>query len=156
MSIAFLPKSTVRLLGSCQALTTPDSFVKELIDNALDARATAIFVEISSNTVDVIQVKDNGHGVAPEDRDLISKRYCTSKIKDQNDLQTIGGQSLGFRGEALASAVELSDALIMTTRIDGESIAVKMRMRGHGDAPGWASYTPFMYFMRQLMTRCKT
>lgn len=59
-SIAALPSLTVRQIGSHQLLTDPSSVVKELIDNALDARANSIFVDISANTIDSIQVKDDG------------------------------------------------------------------------------------------------
>lgn len=136
MSIAALPPSTVRVIGSAQVLTTPDSFVKELIDNALDARATAIFVEVAANTIDTLQVRNNGHGVAPEDRDLVCRRYCTSKISDEKDLRSIGGSSLGFRGEALASAAELSGAMLMTTRVEGEPFAVGLRVGINGELAG--------------------
>ena len=57
MPINALPSDTVRAIGACQVLTDPASLVKELIDNALDARASAIFVEISSNALDVVQVR---------------------------------------------------------------------------------------------------
>jgi len=123
MPIAPLPETTVRAIGSSQVLTDAISAVKELIDNALDARASSIVVEISTNALDVIQVKDNGHGIAPEDRALVCQRYCTSKIRDFSDVSRIGGTSLGFRGEALASAVEMSGSVVVTTRVEGEPVA---------------------------------
>ncbi len=125
MTISALPPKAVKAIGSTQSLTDPASVVKELIDNGLDARATAIYVEISTNTVDRIQVKDNGHGIDPEDRHLVCTRYCTSKIRDLDDLSNIGGRFLGFRGEALSSAAELSACLKLTTRVEGESTAVE-------------------------------
>ncbi|KAL8867541.1 MAG: hypothetical protein Q9198_008477 [Flavoplaca austrocitrina] len=133
MAIAALPSQTVRAIGSTQALTDAASVVKELVDNALDAQSTSITVEVSTNTLDIIQVKDNGHGIAPIDRPLICKRYCTSKIKDLDDLASIGGASLGFRGEALASAVELSGGLVVTTRIVGEATAVSLKVGQNGE-----------------------
>src|SRR5271169_6760807 len=99
MSIAALPKSTTRLLTSSQALTTPVSLVKELVDNSLDARATSISITISSNTVDIIEVRDNGHGIQPDDRAVLGRRGWTSKITCLEDLEH--ASSLGFRGEAL-------------------------------------------------------
>ena len=128
MTIAALPLETVRSLGSTQALTDSASLVKELVDNALDARASAVGVEIAVNTLDVIQVKDNGHGIAPDDRSLVCRRYCTSKVRDLHDVANIGGVSLGFRGEALASAAEMSGALVLSTRVEGEAVATSMRM----------------------------
>ncbi|KAL8668991.1 MAG: hypothetical protein Q9168_006405 [Polycauliona sp. 1 TL-2023] len=133
MTIAALPSQTIRAIGSTQVLTDSASAVKELVDNALDAQATSITVEISTNVLDIIQVKDNGHGIAPIDRPLVCKSHCTSKIKDLDDLATIGGASLGFRGEALASAVELSGGLTVTTRIVGEATAVSLKVGQDGE-----------------------
>lgn len=136
MSIQALPQSAVRAIGSSQALTDSASVVKELIDNALDARATSVFVEISTNTLDVIQVRDSGHGIAPCDRPLVAKRYCTSKIKDEKDLAKIGGMYLGFRGEALSSAAEMSTGMTITTRIEGEEVASALNLAPNGDVVG--------------------
>jgi DNA topoisomerase VI subunit B len=99
-----------------------------LIDNALDARATSIAVEIYANTVDSIQVRDNGHGIPPQDRPLVARRYCTSKLTNAEDLASIGGSSLGFRGEALASAAEMSGGMTVTTRVEGEQVATALKI----------------------------
>lgn len=136
MGIQALPQSTVRAIGANQALTDPAAVVKELIDNALDARATSIAVEIHSNTLDVIQVKDNGHGIPPQDRPLVARRYCTSKITGTEDLRSIGGSSLGFRGEALASAAELSGGMTITTRVEGEQVATLLKISQQGEVVG--------------------
>ena len=126
MGIVALPAKTIRVIGSTQCLTDPASLVKELVENALDANATAIFVEISTDTLSKVKVKDNGHGIAPSDRSLVCKPYCTSKISSFTDLHRLGGDSLGFRGEALASAAELSSKIVLTTRIEGEPTAVEL------------------------------
>ena len=126
MPITALPENTVRAIGSTQTLTDSASLVKELIDNAIDGRATTISVELSANSLDDIRVKDNGHGIAPEDRSMICTRHCTSKIRDLKDLHAIGGQSLGFRGEALASAAEMSGRFTISTRIEGEETASEL------------------------------
>lgn len=136
MSIQALPQSTVRALGATQALTDPASLVKELLDNALDANANNVAVSISSNTLDVIQVRDNGHGIAPQDRPMVARRYCTSKICDEGDLKGIGGTSLGFRGEALASAAELSGTFFISTRIEGEQVATSLKISQQGEVVG--------------------
>jgi DNA mismatch repair protein MutL len=133
MSIHALPDTAVRTIRSGQALTDPLSVVKELLDNALDARATNIAVEISTNTLDVIQVKDNGHGVAPSDRLLLAKSYCTSKLNDEKDLALVGSSYLGFRGEALSSALEMSGDMVITTRVEGESVATAIKPCQLGD-----------------------
>lgn len=132
MPIAPLPDSTVRALGSSLVLKDACSVVKELVDNALDAKATAVVVEISLNTLEVIQVKDNGHGIGIDDRQLVCKRRCTSKIRTMDDLEKLGGSSLGFRGEALASVVELSDAVIVTTKVDGEVVGTTLKFGRDG------------------------
>ncbi|KAF1975268.1 hypothetical protein BU23DRAFT_530447 [Bimuria novae-zelandiae CBS 107.79] len=126
-NIAALPPTTVSQLGSSNVLSDPSSVVKELIDNALDARTNAIFVDITANTLDSIQVKDTGHGISAEDRPLVCRRYCTSKIRDFHDLGEVGGKWLGFRGEALASMAEMSGVLEVTTRVEGELVAVKLK-----------------------------
>lgn len=136
MGIQALPQTTVRAIGANQALTDPAAVVKELIDNALDALATSVAVEIHSNTLDVIQVKDNGHGIPPQDRPLVARRYCTSKITGTEDLRSIGGSSLGFRGEALASAAELSGGITITTRVEGEQLATLLKISQQGEVVG--------------------
>lgn len=131
-----LPPSTVKLLGSSQVLADSSSVVKELIENALDARATGIFVEIAANTIDIIQVRDNGHGIAPEDRDSVCLRYYTNKIRDFDELREIGGTWLGFRGEALASMAEMSGSLSVMTRVDGEPVAALLKIQRNGEIQG--------------------
>lgn len=127
MPISSLPDSTLRAITSTLVLNDAVSVVKELVDNALDAKATTIAIEITANTLDVIQVKDNGTGIGVEDRQLVCKRGCTSKITTIEDLERLGGSSLGFRGEALASIADLSDAVTLTTRVDGEVTASNLK-----------------------------
>lgn len=136
MPIIPLPPHAIRAIGSSQALTDPASVIKELIDNAIDGRATNVSIEVSTNTLDDIRVKDNGHGIAPDDRAMVCTRYCTSKIRDLHDLETIGGRSLGFRGEALASVAEMSKNLTITTRIEGEATAVELKFDHKGKISG--------------------
>lgn len=133
MSIQALPSAAIRLIGASQVITDASSLLKELVDNALDARATSITIDISSDTLSTLQLRDNGHGVAPEDRDLLCKRYCTSKIREYGDLKDIGGSSLGFRGEALASACEISGEMIVTTHVEGEEVASCLKMSPKGE-----------------------
>ena len=139
MTIAVLPQNTVIAIGSSQILTDSASLVKELLENAIDAKASSILIEVSPNCLDVIQVKDNGHGVPPEDRALLCRRSCTSKIRGLEDLASLGGTYLGFRGEALASAVELSGALTISTKIDYESVAALIRYNRQGEVMRYCS-----------------
>ena len=127
MPISSLPDSTLRAITSTLVLNDAVSVVKELVDNALDAKATTIAVELSANTLDVIQVKDNGTGIGVEDRQLVCKRGCTSKITTIEDQERLGGSSLGFRGEALASVADLSESVTLTTRVDGEMAASNLK-----------------------------
>ncbi|KAJ5641374.1 DNA mismatch repair proteinC-terminal [Penicillium lividum] len=121
MPIEALPPATVKAIGSTSVISDPCSVVKELIDNALDAGSTSLVIEISSNTVDVIQVKDNGHGIPTEDHPYVCRHTFTSKIQTLDDLRNVGGMSFGFRGEALASVAEMSGGMTITTRIASEA-----------------------------------
>ncbi len=136
MAIQALPQTTIRTLGSTQVLTDPASVVKELIDNALDAHATSLAIEISNNTLDLIQLRDNGHGIPPEDRHLVARPHCTSKIGSEDDLKDIGRSSLGFRGEALASVAEVSGSLTISTRTEGEQVATALKINRQGEVTG--------------------
>ncbi|KAL3424873.1 DNA mismatch repair protein mutL [Phlyctema vagabunda] len=128
MPISALPPATVHLLGSAQVLTTSNSLVKELIDNALDAKASSIDILISPDTLEKIEVRDNGHGIANEDLDLLGRRGHTSKLRSFEELKHVGGTTLGFRGEALASAVELGEVTI-TSRTDGEPVGTVIKLK---------------------------
>ncbi|PSR90457.1 histidine kinase-like ATPase [Coniella lustricola] len=118
MPIAALPTDVVRQLGSSIAIVTPADLVKELVENAIDASATSIEVLISPDTLDRIEVRDNGHGVHQSDYNALGRSGCTSKIRTFEDIQTLGGTTLGFRGQALASANALGKVAITTRTID--------------------------------------
>ena len=132
MPITALPQNTARAITSTLALNDAASVVKELIDNALDAKASSVTIEVSPNTLDVIQVKDNGFGIGVEDRQLLCKRGCTSKIRTIEDLALLGGTFLGFRGEALASVAELSTSVTLTTRVEGEVVGTTLKFGPSG------------------------
>lgn len=134
--IKALPPSTVHRIGSSQVLVHGSSVVKELIDNSIDARATSTSIEISANTLDVVQITDNGHGITPEDRAIVCRRYTTSKISAFSDLVKLGGTSLEFRGEALHSLENSSGSLSVTTRVDGEIAALKLVVARTGEVEG--------------------
>ncbi|KAK6533175.1 hypothetical protein TWF281_007328 [Arthrobotrys megalospora] len=125
-----IPQESVRRLGSTQVITDPITVIKELIENALDAGATSIIVEASSDLVSHIQVKDNGSGIDPNDRNLMAKPHCTSKISTFDDLLDV--TTLGFRGEALASLANVSGVLTITTRIKDEAMAVACEIAPDG------------------------
>lgn len=122
MPIEALPQTTVRAIGSTSVISDPCSVVKELIDNALDASASSLAVELSTNTIDVIQVKDNGIGISADDYAGVCRHAYTSKIQTIEDLKNVGGSSFGFRGEALASVAEMSGGITVTTRTASDVI----------------------------------
>ncbi|KAI2473530.1 hypothetical protein F4781DRAFT_379354 [Annulohypoxylon bovei var. microspora] len=121
-SISRLPESTSRLLGSSIVITTPVTLVKELLDNSIDAKASSIGVIISADTVKKIEVRDNGVGIHPEDYDSLGRRGHTSKLRSFEELRTQSTKTLGFRGEALASANSLAQVTV-TTKIASEPVA---------------------------------
>ena len=86
--------------------------VKELVENAIDAKATSIKIELMDSGVKEIKVTDDGIGMDREDAVLAFSRHATSKVKNENDLFHIG--SLGFRGEALASIASVSNVTLNT------------------------------------------
>lgn len=117
-TISELPDATVKLLGSPLVITTPTTLVKELLDNAIDAKATSVEVRVSLNTIDKIEVKDNGVGIHPDDYDSLGRRGHTSKLRTFEELSTHGCKTLGFRGEALAAANTLAQVSIITKTAD--------------------------------------
>ncbi|KAJ6015269.1 DNA mismatch repair protein C-terminal [Penicillium herquei] len=133
MPIEALPQATVRAIGSTSVISDPCSVVKELIDNALDAGASSIFIEISANAVDLIQLKDNGHGIPTEDHPNVCRHTFTSKIRTAEDLKNVGGSSFGFRGEALASIAEMSGGITVTTRVASSVTGSCVKYRRDGE-----------------------
>lgn len=127
MAITALPEGTIRLLGCHTVITTPVDLVKELLDNAIDAKANSVDVFVSPNVVDKIEVRDNGHGIHPDDYNFLGRAGRTSKITSFEDLRTLGGTTLGFRGQALASANNLGTVTV-TTRTAENSTAMKLNL----------------------------
>lgn len=104
--IHLLDKSVYELIAAGEVIERPSSVVKELMENSIDAGATAITVEIKNGGKSYIRITDNGCGIAPEDIPVAFLRHATSKIRYKDDLAVIS--SLGFRGEALASVCAVS------------------------------------------------
>ncbi|KAK4245636.1 hypothetical protein C7999DRAFT_42856 [Corynascus novoguineensis] len=122
MSILPLPESTAKQLGSTLVITSPVVLLKELLENAIDARATSIEVLVAPNTVDKIEVRDNGHGISPGDFNSLGCLGHTSKLRSSDELNALGGKTLGFRGVALASISTLA-SVSLTTRVATENVA---------------------------------
>lgn len=114
--IHVLDSETIDKIAAGEVVERPASVVKELVENAMDAKATAITVEIRDGGIEFIRVTDNGQGM---DRDQVRKaflRHATSKIENANDLMRI--RSLGFRGEALSSIAAVAKVEMITKTAD--------------------------------------
>ena len=112
--IRILNEDTANKIAAGEVIERPSSVVKELIENALDANATEIRIELSDGGKRLIRVTDNGVGMSREDAVLALKRHATSKISSADDLFAI--RTLGFRGEALPSIASVSRMEIVTRR----------------------------------------
>ena len=110
--IAVLDQHTIDKIAAGEVVERPSSVVKELVENAIDAGATAITVEIADGGKKLIRITDNGSGIEADQVPLAFLRHATSKIKQVEDLQNIA--SLGFRGEALSSIAAVSQVELIT------------------------------------------
>jgi DNA mismatch repair protein MutL len=110
MPIIILPKEISSKIAAGEVVERPVSVVKELLENSIDAGATEISIKIEQAGKKLIEVIDNGEGITYEESDIALKRYATSKISSSEDLEKI--QTLGFRGEALASIAAISRFII--------------------------------------------
>ncbi len=111
-------------ISAGEVVENPASVVKELIENSLDAGATDIFVLVEKGGHQTIQVRDNGHGISPQQLPTSILRYHTSKIATLDDLFSIN--TLGFRGEALASIASVSEMSIISS--DGKEEGAEIRI----------------------------
>lgn len=116
MAIHVLTEETINQIAAGEVIERPSSVVKELVENAIDAGATAVTVEIKEGGISFIRITDNGSGIDPEDIRLAFVAHATSKIQTADDL--IGVSSLGFRGEALASIAAIAQVEMMTRKAD--------------------------------------
>lgn len=114
--ITVLDQNTINKIAAGEVIERPASVVKELLENAIDARATAVTVEIRDGGTSLIRVTDNGSGILKEEVALAFLPHSTSKIKSVEDLFTVA--SLGFRGEALASIASVSQVELITKTSD--------------------------------------
>ena len=127
MPIRVLDAATVGRIAAGEVVERPSSIAKVLIENSLDAGATAITVEIKDGGIDYLRVTDNGCGIAPEDARIAFENHATSKIASGDSLSDI--VTLGFRGEALPS-IAAGARVTMTTRQKGRDSGLKLQIEG--------------------------
>ena len=125
--IDLLPEHLIDQIKAGEVIERPGNLIKEILENAVDAGTTRLELTIRNNGLDLISLKDNGHGMSPEDLPLAFARHATSKISRFEDLYQLN--SFGFRGEALASISAIS-RLQCITKTAASKFASELRIEG--------------------------
>lgn len=126
-NIAVLDESTIDKIAAGEVIDRPSSVVKELVENAIDAGATAITAEIKDGGISLIRITDNGEGIAKDQIATAFLRHATSKITKVEDLLSVS--SLGFRGEALSSIAAVCQVEVIT-KTAGTLLGTRYRIEG--------------------------
>ena len=126
-SIKLLDDNTINKIAAGEVVERPSSVIKELLENSIDAKATAITIEIAEGGKSYIRITDNGVGINREDIELAFLRHSTSKISQAEDLCCI--KTLGFRGEALASISSVSQVELIT-KTSKDEVGIKALVHG--------------------------
>ncbi len=121
MPIRVLDKHVAELIAAGEVVERPASVIKELVENSIDAGATRVTVEIRGGGIEYMRITDDGCGIPFDEVPTAFLRHATSKVWSEDDL--IGVETLGFRGEALASVAAVAKVDLLTAQADGEGTA---------------------------------
>ena len=132
MKIHLLSQECINQIAAGEVVERPGSIVKELVENALDAKATAISIEIKGGGISFLRVSDNGEGIFSEDLERAFMLHATSKIQNPKDLEEI--LSFGFRGEALASIASVAKVECISKRQE-DFLAHRILVEGGSFSP---------------------
>lgn len=132
MKIHLLSQECINQIAAGEVVERPGSIVKELVENALDAKATAISIEIKGGGISFLRVSDNGEGIFSEDLERAFMPHATSKIQNPKDLEEI--LSFGFRGEALASIASVAKVECISKRQE-DFLAHRILVEGGSFSP---------------------
>lgn len=118
MKIRLLEQNVANQIAAGEVVERPASVVKELVENSIDAKCSSVTIETDGGGVEYIRITDNGHGIDADDAPVAFERHATSKIRSSEDLMRI--ETLGFRGEALASVAAVSKVTMRTRTKDSD------------------------------------